>query len=314
MSDRHDQIDQFLVDPPSLEEIGDAVGMTRQGVHYYLLSSGKLDLFLKNRENVKLREQHALLEQRRLRASRKQLIKSIDRMVLARAVSETMAEQGEPRDSWAFNATLRYALSPATGDWRIAYAFYAAYDGARTTGHEPSLNELCLVSGVSNPSQARELLERAGVKPFHRSLHLSSGALAAIERAYFTPLSASDIAYFIGTTAESVHFHLRELNLVFGLRARKLDDSHPRRLVHRGSLRRASMVYEAADVKRPEFTLEEIAEYAELPAAAADRLLASRQDYEPVIKEALSLLYGAPAKKPYVTPGLRKRLGPAHRA
>ncbi|MBI1972826.1 hypothetical protein HYS50_02370 [Candidatus Woesearchaeota archaeon] len=295
---RRPEIDTFIEQGLPLQAIGAAVHLSGERIRQYIHATDQYTFYRTKREekNKKDFESLSLSSSHDPRFVGRRFQRHIVSLLKARLVQ--LAAQQE---TWAAQKAAQHIAlhCRTTYSYEQLIPFFQRYHETHQQGEKLSLEELGDVLGVFS-SEARRILRAVGVAPMYgtRETRGPSPAIKeALRRGFQSPMSASDVAYFLRVPVYLArqHFH-RPGN----------DRTRYRPLLVKGvssgyrlPYRLASAIYEAQDAG---FTAPaEIGQLVDAHQKAVVHALKHRSSLERTIKEALRVLYpSATITKPYL--------------
>lgn len=278
------ELDALIDEGSSLSEIGDLLGKTREWARLYINASGQYQIWKAKRLEKPTKQKQKWEEYR----TRKQILSVLKEQTIKRAEEE----------SWALGKAVQYILSYKIINRNInkniklytledVLPIFKQYEQAINTGRKVSLEEL--KNGLRmQPVSVGRILSRVGLEPLYIQREhkiTTSEQKAMIQRAYSLPLTASDIAYFIGVrdnivrmTYNNAGARERGKPLLFG----SFKNS---KVV---TYRLASQVYEAQDLG---FKSKEISQLLDIDKSLLEKIISNKKEYEPKIIGALRIIY-----------------------
>jgi len=274
------KLDQYvdMDEPPSLEEIGEEVGLTRERARQYYRDSGQTKTFQEKRRRN--------LENTKKSNIREKLGKVLG--VLNEMLSIHAREEG-----WAYERaveyTQRYPRWNKFGNYSLIdfVRLFEKYDIAKRQGQKLSLQELS--EGTKwTQQEIGGILARVDVEPMHgkQDRHITpKHKKEAIRRAVKLRMSAVDVGSFLGLPSHIVHSSWG----LWNLNEQRPEIGEGREEYGSRDKFFASEVYELGDLCG--FDSEEIAEGLGVGKKSVGRVLRDREKIEAEIISDLRILY-----------------------
>lgn len=264
----------------TLREMGDKVGIVKEGVRLYLIRRGLYDAWIESKKRKKIERKDTAQ-------------KLVD--ILALRINALIQDL-----PWAHQKAIQYQHQILLGKYlKLPYetlvALFERYYQARNNDKKLSLRELCDGLSISFGNAGR-ILKEVGEEPMY-GINIKHPApkekKEAIKRGYGLKMSATDIAYFLGVSPPLVIQAF--IRIGTGHKFEFLGYKNEKRL----SYMLASQIYEAHDLN---FTGVEIAQLLGIGRAVVEHAIMKRSDYEPrIIKELRILCANDAINKPYLS-------------
>lgn len=290
---RRPEIDALLTGAYSAEEIGgmtpplirkkqgDQARVTRERIRQYIRDTGQRQTFMEKR---KMHTKGRL---------RRRLVAALKTHAIQRAYKESRAMQ-------KFVDYYLNARRPLGIPIQKFGKFLRLYKDAEDSGTKPSMEELAAQSGIGLVSY--RVLKIFGletpygrVRRFHR---IPPEKKQAIERAYYTDMPLSDIAFFLGLAQFNVQHNMQRIFGDTGTRKQYIEQFTVSDSGGYFSYRHASQIYEAQGLG---FNEGEIAYLFDIKPRAVQYAMQHRQKIGQGIITALDVLYpDVKHEKPYL--------------
>jgi hypothetical protein len=275
------EIDKYIDEefPPSLSEIGNAIGVSRERVRQYIEYSGQRAEYRRKRSNS-------------YNWAQEKMRKEIYSRLLSVMKSREM--QLAKKEGWAAKKAVQYIHKLKRRRSRncplqniIDLLIY--YEDARLKKQKISMMELSGLSKI-HPASINNIFKSVDIEPMHkRKKFLGNEIKGKIADSSALPISNSDVSYFLNLDCRCINKYApaKGPKIIYHIgRGNKL------------TYRVASQIYEAHDIG---FNDAEISELFELHEKAVIYAKEHRQEIEPVIVNALNMLYPERRKdKPYI--------------
>ncbi len=265
----------------SLGRIAFEIGVSRQGIEFFLKRTGKYDEWRQKREEVRRTEK----EMKELELSTKVSCLSIlENSLYSRAYGDR-----------ALKLTLDYFFNNRFVSHRFSRNRFLEIDKllekyieAKVNNRRDSLRMLTSASDISVLTFSN-ILSELGLKTLSKPWLDEKGEKAA-RRMFWIEMSVADLAYFWGKNRDVLLYHFRKVE-------NEVDYKRPR-YFHVPSRRIESEVYELQDV---DFNFEEICEYLEKPSSLIQSAIEKRDFDSKGIIRALDIIYpNEKHDKPYL--------------
>ncbi len=295
------EIDGWVEQGLTLEEIGGKVELTRERVRQYIKWSGQHAIYMGIRKRVN--------KDFSIRNNTVKSRKTQEREILF-LINQRLARKAQ-QESWPMQKMVEYELTyrqkhdPKEYTSQQLLSLFTAYDDAAQQGEQLSLEELEHRSGISFTGVGR-MLKRVGLEPMYGPLHKRTrqelqGSIAMIDRLADSDLSSVDVAYFTGEWGSQIHTRWRKTGV------QKKGKILYQTGNHKLTYRLASEMYEADDLG---FNSAEIQELYEKPDKLVQFALNHREKIGQKLMHALWMMYPLYAKEistPYLTTELKQK-------
>jgi len=274
------ELDKYvnMDEPPSLDEIGEEVGLTRERARQYYRDSGQTRTFQEKRR-------------RNLENTKKSNIKEKLGGVLG-VLNERLSELAR-EEGWAYEKAVEYTQRRPQwnqyGNHRLMdfVNLFKRYETAQKQGQKLSLQELS--EGTKwHMTDIGRILTSVDVKPMHRKIdrHITPvHKKEAIRRSVGIKMGAVDIGSFLGLPSHIVDSSWR----IWDLKGQRPEIGEGRKEYGSRDKFFASEVYELVDLCG--FNREEIAEGLGAGKKSVGRVLKNREEIEAEIISDLRILY-----------------------
>ena len=272
----------------TLEEMARQVGgITRQGMEEYIIRSGQHGEWIARRQEFL---QEHLQEQK---AKEQQHKRDLYEII---SLFKTFIFNWAQKEGRAYEKAIEHMyLKPrSTYTSESLITIFQRCENANNRGEKISLEKIGEGLGIY-PSGIRNILRTVGLKPMYDAPHrhvITNEKKEAIHRGFGLPsLSIADIAHLLDVSYGVVSRIFQKM----GIRPQvKYVIPHK---THQETFRLLSQIYEALDIG---FTKNETAELLSTNQQIIDNAIKNRTLYEPVLINALRILYASmDIKKPY---------------
>ncbi|MBS3151968.1 hypothetical protein J4230_01015 [Candidatus Woesearchaeota archaeon] len=273
------EIDTLIDEGLNLREIKNRIGISSQGILYYIIGSGQHNNWLKNRKLYEKNKRYERLKKESLEISKKQFLYDTIRYYLL----EEANKAGPEYEKAVEYRTNKRRIKKGMHSWDILIKVFRNYYNALGKKVKVSLEDLA--EGQLHPSSVSDILKGVGLDPMYGSRERKvtpQYKKEALERALNISISTEDIAYFLGIKDHVVACYFKHHNNGRTRNISKLVSG--KRITY--SL--ASQIYEFEDYG---FERNYIAESLDVGEKNYGTVIKNRRSIEAKIINALKVLY-----------------------
>ncbi|MBS3124305.1 hypothetical protein J4437_06790 [Candidatus Woesearchaeota archaeon] len=266
------EADKLISEGYPLSSIAEKIGLSRQGTERYIHITGQYKLWTRKKKQIKETTRN---EKYKLNEVRKTLLSQIEQRVT------NLAEQS----GWAYVKTIEfYRRSKFVKiPFERIFGVFEIYEQNQSEGKKIGLKGIAKELGLleSYAPEIGKILSKTGVKPFYGNRErkfVTADKKAAIERAFCSELSSSDVAYFLKVPVRVVQDHFKKLGDRKYTRYIKQFNLNPKDSL---TYRLASEIYDGID---EEISIEDTIFILGKSKIVIEYALENRATIEPVIK------------------------------
>lgn len=309
---RHPEIDKRLraKNPPSLQELADIIGVSREGLRQYLIRTDQNDLIHRRSLERRTLQKAATCE----RHAQERLSKQKTLLEYLQSIRRTIAIEYGDRGSWAVEETIKRAKTPGVKDWRPYYLIYSIYDAALSRGKHTSYRKIGKqVMAIYNvrlyDADVQDMLDKANAPTLcWAPKRVPESLRAMIRRGYSLDIPLTFIAHALDIDHRAADYQCRRIKRKCGKRAytqnKDIDFEYLGK--RKVNFNLASRIYEAQDSG---LSLDDIMQRFSLTQRQLNAAVSVRETVASRLAAAIGAIYEVPGyDKPYVSEELRARL------